>query len=112
MRCLACGEEMRRVGVVADAPGLVAGYAYHSFECPACHDTETRLLFRHEPVEDPQPEVALAPAEPGEVSETAPPTVPEASVPLSEEKAEPPSSGWGRALAKLRLRRERLETGE
>ncbi len=45
MRCMACGAEMRLVQVEPDATMAVPGYAHHTFECPACKETERRLTF-------------------------------------------------------------------
>jgi hypothetical protein len=77
MRCLSCGGEMRLIGVADDRELLVPGYLHHTFECAACNETETRLLFTRE-----RP-------------------VPVAPAPVRE--AEMPSeSAWEQAIAKLR----------
>ena len=83
MRCMVCGVEMRLVGVVPDTSLRLAGYAHHSFECPACHDTETRLLFRSPPESAPPQVAKPAVTGPGTgaLSTSAPPTVPELGAP-------------------------------
>ncbi len=95
MRCLGCDAEMRLVRVDRDHTQPVSGYAYHTFECPGCHDTETRLLFDRSPAEvTPEPSRSTA-AE-------APPPVPE------DERA-PPLGAWGRAIELLRSRQRALD---
>jgi hypothetical protein len=110
MRCLACGIEMQLVSVVPDETVQVPGYAHHSFECPACHDTEIRLLFGREPVVA-APTVAPAPAPVPAAASPPPPPAP-ASAPAQNDVAARPdkpivSSAWARAMSMLRRRHER-----
>ena len=76
MLCLSCGGEMRLIGVAEDQE-LLSGYLHHTFECAACKETETRLLFTRE---RPVP-VAPAPVREAEIRS---------------------ESGWEQAIAKLR----------
>jgi hypothetical protein len=54
MRCLACGAEMRLLGVsLADTP--MAGFERHSFKCSTCSHISRRLVL------SPRPPVANLP---------------------------------------------------
>jgi hypothetical protein len=100
MRCLACGVEMQLVRAVADATAPVPGYAHHTFECPGCHDTETRLVFSREPVEAVP---ALRPGPPRR-EEAAPEPASDLPVPAAGDAHTEASSAWARALDLLRSR--------
>src|SRR4051812_18635751 len=57
MRCLSCGGDMRLIALAEDQGLAVPGYIHHTFECPACNERETRLLFtRERPVPFAAPE--------------------------------------------------------
>jgi hypothetical protein len=87
MRCLSCGGEMHLIGVADDREVPMPGYLRHTFECRACSETETRLLFiRERPIP-----VTPAPAT-QELPASTPETTPQ---PASE-------TSWERALAKVR----------
>jgi hypothetical protein len=103
MRCLACGIEMQLLDVVPDANAPVPGYAHYSFECPGCHDRETRLLFGRappKPAPPPAPEHVMAPS-----------PVSRPVAPVAEDvghRADKPiiSNAWARAMNLLRRRHE------
>ena len=48
MRCLACGGEMRSIGVAPGDRALVSGLEYRTLQCLDCGDTEQRLVFGRE----------------------------------------------------------------
>jgi hypothetical protein len=52
MRCMSCGAEMRVLRVERDDTQDFAGYERQTLECTACHDLETRTVFR-EPAASP-----------------------------------------------------------
>ncbi len=95
MRCLGCGVEMRLVRVVPDGTAAISGYAYHTFECPGCNDTETRLLFGRSPDE-------AAPA-------TSRPAAADALSSAPEDGLSPALGAWGRALELLRSQQRALD---
>ncbi len=67
MRCMACGEEMRVVVIEPHDTITVPGFQYHTFECPACRDTERRLVFSRntgQPAAQAMPEEAVPPVAP------------------------------------------------
>ncbi len=113
MRCLACGIEMQLMSVVPDENVSVPGYAQHRFECPSCHDTETRLLFGRARVVV-APRAAPEPA-PAAARFSSPPASAPAPAPARNEAAvradKPVNSGaWARAMTMLRRRHERPDS--
>jgi hypothetical protein len=56
---MACGGEMRLVGMVPDENMAVAGFERHTWRCSDCRDTEERLVFnrpaKFTPVHDAPP---------------------------------------------------------
>jgi hypothetical protein len=48
MQCLSCGGEMRLIAVADDQQLVLPGYLPHTFQCTACNEPETRLLFTRE----------------------------------------------------------------
>jgi hypothetical protein len=74
MRCMSCGAEMRVLRVERDDTQDFAGYERQTLECTACHDVETRTVFR---------ETAAAPPVAPVPHHAAPPT--SASPPLDNE---------------------------
>jgi hypothetical protein len=56
---MACGGEMRLVGIVPDESMPVAGFERHTLRCADCRDTEQRLVFnrpaKFTPVDDAPP---------------------------------------------------------
>src|SRR5690349_7707921 len=45
MRCLLCDQEMKLVRVEPHELIDLAGFERHTYECPACKDTEERMVF-------------------------------------------------------------------
>jgi hypothetical protein len=87
MRCLSCGGEMHLIGVADDQEVPMPGYLRHTFECTACSETETRLLFtRERPV----------PVAPAPVRQDVPASTPEITLKRTSE------TPWERAIAKVR----------
>ena len=60
MRCMACGGEMRLIGIVPDEAMAVAGFERHTLKCGRCRDTEQRLVFNR-PAAKFMPEHAAPP---------------------------------------------------
>jgi hypothetical protein len=111
MRCMACGAEMRLVQVEPDATMAVPGYAHHTFECPACKETERRLTFNaHAPSQSADPPqangAASASTAAAPVPASDPPSVSPGPASPSERVAA--SSGWARAVEKVRSRRSEM----
>jgi len=125
MLCMACGERMRLLRAVPDESMFVAGYEHHTLECPACRETEERLVFRHPddappeifvesaPAPAPPEPVAIVPAtrmEPEPPVMPAAPEVPAAKKPPPGSRKKPPapvarhqsSGAWERAIESLR----------
>jgi len=77
MRCMSCGDEMVLADVVPADAIDVQGFEHHTFQCPACDDTECRLVFTDHPTVfiRQESETATISSEPCEVDETveAPP---------------------------------------
>jgi len=46
MRCMSCGAEMHVLRVEHDDAPSLAGCERHTLQCSACHDIETRTVFR------------------------------------------------------------------
>jgi hypothetical protein len=111
MRCMACGAEMHLVQVEPDATMAVPGYAHHTFECPACKETERRLTFNaHAPSQSADP---LQASDASSASSAAAP-VPGSGVQSVSPGPAPPSeriaasSGWARAVEKVRSKRSEM----
>jgi hypothetical protein len=65
---------MKLVQVARDETMTVSGYEDHTFECPACHETDRRRVFRNDSVPPPaEPPASIAPSPP-ETSSTEAPT--------------------------------------
>jgi hypothetical protein len=62
MRCLACGGEMRSIGVAPGDHTLVPGFEYRTLQCLDCGDTEQRLVFGNENISPAQSLSGQAPA--------------------------------------------------
>jgi hypothetical protein len=87
---MACGAEMRLLEAVPAETMMVPGYEHHTFECPACHDQERRLVFAR----------AIGPL-PLERMDLPP--VPSWSVAaIGRNAANAARVAWARAMAKLR----------
>ena len=93
MRCLTCNVEMRLIEVTRDDTMWVPGYAYHTMQCPDCHDIERRLVFRR--TGSTMPFAVPSPSEPSAASppiEPAPVTPPVASVNRLAQSAPAPTA--------------------
>ncbi|HEY8440911.1 MAG TPA: hypothetical protein VIK79_05610 [Xanthobacteraceae bacterium] len=78
---------MHLIGVVDDHEVPMPGYLRHTFECMACSETETRLLFiRERPI----------PVIPAPVTQDLPASTPETTLQRTSE------TPWERAIAKVR----------
>jgi len=78
---------MHLIGVADDQEVPMPGYLRHTFECTACSETETRLMFtRERPV----------PVPPALVPPNLPASTPETTVQRTSE------THWERAIAKVR----------
>ena len=45
MKCLVCGSEMRLTKIEPQDEAVVRGFAYRTFKCETCSQTETRFVF-------------------------------------------------------------------
>src|SRR5947209_11016149 len=120
MRCMLCGAEMQLTEVVPDRELQTPGYEHHSFECAACGERETRLIFSREP-RKPQPISAAMPTNPEPVvtrepKQPEPPAAPKPPPAPSPPKAQESTVGvtatargaWEHALARLRTRQSAM----
>jgi hypothetical protein len=75
MRCMSCGAEMRVLRVEHDDAPSLGGYERQTLQCSACHDVETRTLFRESsasPTVDPVPHHSAPPTSASPSPETEP----------------------------------------
>ena len=81
---------MHLIGIMDDQEVPMPGYLRHTFECRACSETETRLLFtRERPI----------PVTPAPATQELPASMPETTATTLQRTSETP---WERALAKVR----------
>jgi hypothetical protein len=45
MKCVLCGGEMRLIKIEPHDEAVVRGFAYRTFRCETCGDTERRFVF-------------------------------------------------------------------